>query len=54
MSTSPSQPGTRPEVVFDEKAIDTLFAPIDQCGLPGAAVGIALRGKPLYRKGLSG
>jgi CubicO group peptidase (beta-lactamase class C family) len=35
---------------FDEKAIDTLFRQVDQCHLPGAAVGIALHGRPLYRK----
>lgn len=35
----------------DEKAIDALFRSIDQCHLPGAAVGIAIRGMPVYRKG---
>jgi len=36
---------------FDEKAIDAIFAGLDQCHLPGAAVGIAINGKPVYRKG---
>ena len=38
-------------VSFDEKKVDALFAEFDQCQLPGVAVGIALAGKPLYRKG---
>jgi D-aminopeptidase len=38
-------------VEFDEKRIDAMFAEIDQCQLPGAAVGIAVGGKPVYRKG---
>jgi D-aminopeptidase len=37
-------------VEFDEKQIDAIFAALDQCHLPGAAVGIAIRGKPVYRK----
>lgn len=37
--------------VFAEKAIDAIFAELDQCQLPGAAVGIALQGTPVYRKG---
>jgi len=36
---------------FDEKKIDAIFADIDRCNLPGAAVGIAIDGKPVYRKG---
>lgn len=36
---------------FDPKKIDTLFAPFDQCHLPGAAVAIAIDGVPVYRKG---
>lgn len=36
---------------FDPKKIDAIFAPFDQCHLPGAAVGIAIDGVPLYRKG---
>jgi D-aminopeptidase len=38
-------------VEFDEKKIDAIFADLDQCHLPGAAVGIAIGGKPVYRKG---
>lgn len=38
-------------VEFDEKKIDAIFADINQCHLPGAAVGIAIGGKPVYRKG---
>ena len=38
-------------VSFDEKRIDALFAPLDQCHLPGAAVGIAIGGRVVYRKG---
>lgn len=36
---------------FDPKKIDAIFAPFDQCHLPGAAVGIAIDGVPVYRKG---
>lgn len=36
---------------FDEKKVDAVFASLDQCRLPGATVGVALRGKPIYRKG---
>lgn len=36
---------------FDEKKIDAIFADLDQCHLPGAAVGVAIGGKPVYRKG---
>lgn len=39
--------GTR----FDEAAIDAIFADLDQAALPGAAVGIAIGGVPVYRKG---
>jgi D-aminopeptidase len=38
-------------VTFDEAKIDAIFAELDQCQLPGAAVGIAINGKPVYRKG---
>ncbi len=38
-------------VTFDERKIDAIFADLDQARLPGAAVGIALGGKPVYRKG---
>jgi CubicO group peptidase (beta-lactamase class C family) len=38
-------------VDFDEKKVDTICAEIDQCYLPGIAIGIAFGGKPVYRKG---
>jgi D-aminopeptidase len=38
-------------VVFDERRIDAIFAEVDQCRLPGAVVGIAIDGRPVYRKG---
>jgi len=38
-------------VRVDQQAIDAVFADLDQCQLPGAAVGIALGGIPVYRKG---
>jgi D-aminopeptidase len=44
-------PSTTIAIVFDEKKIDAIFANLDQCHLPGAAVGIAIGGKPVYRKG---
>jgi CubicO group peptidase (beta-lactamase class C family) len=40
-----------PAIDFDESRIDALFAQLDQSHLPGAAVGIALGGRPVYRKG---
>lgn len=36
---------------FDEAEIDNIFADVDQSRLPGAAVGIAIDGVPVYRKG---
>lgn len=39
------------EVEFDEKLIDDIFAPLNQSDAPGAAVGIAIDGVPVYRKG---
>ncbi|MFO1260964.1 MAG: serine hydrolase domain-containing protein [Sphingomonadaceae bacterium] len=36
---------------FEAAEIDKIFAGIDQCHLPGAAVGIAIDGVPVYRKG---
>jgi CubicO group peptidase (beta-lactamase class C family) len=36
---------------FDARRVDAIFAPLDQCHLPGAAVGIAIGGRPVYRKG---
>jgi D-aminopeptidase len=38
-------------VQFDESRIDALCRRFDQCHLPGAVVGIALEGRPVYRKG---
>jgi D-aminopeptidase len=38
-------------VEFDEKRIDAIFAGVNQCDLPGVAVGIGTGGKPVYRKG---
>ena len=40
------------DVAFDEKEIDAIFAGVNQCRLPGAAVGIAINEKPVYRKWL--
>jgi len=40
-----------PIVAFDEGKIDAILADLDQCRLPGAAVGIAIDGEPVYRKG---
>ncbi|TCM12845.1 CubicO group peptidase (beta-lactamase class C family) [Novosphingobium sp. PhB165] len=36
---------------FDEALIDAIFAQVDQCSQPGAAVGIAMDGVPVYRRG---
>lgn len=38
-------------MTFDESAIDRIFAALDQSQAPGAAVGIAVGGRPVYRKG---
>lgn len=38
-------------VHFDERRVDEIFVDLDQCHLPGVAVGVAVRGVPLYRKG---
>jgi D-aminopeptidase len=38
-------------ISFDEKKIDAIFADLDQCHLPGVAVGISKGGNPVYRKG---
>ena len=38
-------------VTFDERKIDAIFADLDQGHLPGAAVGIAIGGMPVYRRG---
>src|SRR4051812_30505439 len=46
------RPGnTRVAVEFDERKIDAVFAELDQCQLPGAAVGIAIDRRTVYRKG---
>jgi D-aminopeptidase len=39
------------KVSFDEGRVDAIFAQLDQSHLPGAAAGIAIGGKPVYRKG---
>jgi CubicO group peptidase (beta-lactamase class C family) len=44
-------PETPFRVAFDAAKIDAIFADLDQCHLPGAVVGIAIRGRPVYRKG---
>jgi D-aminopeptidase len=44
-------PHGRREVVLDIARIDAIFAGLDSCRLPGAAIGIAIDGKPVYRKG---
>jgi D-aminopeptidase len=36
---------------FDEGVIDSIFAEFNQGQLPGVAVGIAINGRPVYRKG---
>lgn len=38
-------------ISFDERRIDALLEPYDQVRQPGVAVGIAIRGRPVYRKG---
>jgi D-aminopeptidase len=38
-------------VEFDEKKVEAIFGPLNQCQRPGAAVGIAIDGRPVYRKG---
>ena len=43
--------GDRVAVEFDERKIDAIFAEVNQCHLPGVAVGIAIGGRPVYRKG---
>jgi len=42
---------SRIKVHFDEKTIDAIFRDLDPSQLPGAAVGIAIGGVPVYRKG---
>ncbi|HEY6923724.1 MAG TPA: serine hydrolase domain-containing protein [Steroidobacteraceae bacterium] len=43
--------GRTRSVEIDERQIDAVFAELNQGQLPGVAVGIALHGKPVYRKG---
>lgn len=38
------------KVTLDESRIDAAFAELNQCHAPGAAVGIAIDGEPVYRK----
>jgi len=38
-------------VDFDSRRIDAIFAEFNQCHLPGAAVGVAVGGQCIYRKG---
>lgn len=38
-------------VSFDERTVDAIFAPFDQCRLPGVGAGIAIQGRPVYRRG---
>src|ERR1700722_10711418 len=38
-------------VRFDEKRIDSIFSDLNQCQLPGVAIGIAVDGQAIYRKG---
>jgi D-aminopeptidase len=38
------------KVEFNEKMIDALIAPLSRCDMPGAAVGIAIGGRPVYRR----
>ncbi len=44
-------PANTVAVEFDATKIDAIFAKIDQGHLPGAALGISIHGKPVYRKG---
>lgn len=48
--TLPRSPGAV-SVQVDEDALDAIFAPYNQGHLPGVSVGVALRGRPVYRKG---
>lgn len=41
----------RRAVEFDARNIDAVFNELDGCHLPGAAVGVAIDGRPVYRKG---
>lgn len=37
-------------VQIDESRVDAIFAQLNHCHLPGAAIGIAVDGRPVYRK----
>ncbi len=37
--------------VCDPKVLDAIFTPYDQGRLPGAVVGVAIQGRPVYRRG---
>jgi CubicO group peptidase (beta-lactamase class C family) len=39
------------KIVFDQQRVEALFAHLKQSDLPGVAVGIAVGGKPIYRRG---
>lgn len=39
------------DAAFEPKAIDAIFSALDQGQCAGAAVGVAIRGEPVYRKG---
>lgn len=55
MRNSTAQHALRPAlqraVEIDGKKLDAVFAGVNQCQLPGAAAGIAVEGKPVYRQG---
>jgi D-aminopeptidase len=41
----------RVRVEVEESKLDSIFSEIDQCHLPGAVVGVAIGGRPVYRRG---
>lgn len=45
------QAGRTVSVRFDPRDIELIFAELDQDALPGAAVGIAIHGRPVFRRG---
>jgi D-aminopeptidase len=51
MDESGVRAASRHAVRFDERRVDAIFEELNQCQLPGAAVGIAIGGTPVYRKG---
>ena len=42
--------GITVSIDFDEARVDEIFAQVDQSRFPGAAIGIAIDGEPVYRK----